>query len=112
MLMPGRNPHQSFLYIRSKLAPGLMRRRHGDLCTFVQDKRFREYSETLPEAGNACLDDQQRDRWSAVQPLTDEDIRIHAWLSDRLAELHYQRYGLWPRLRRLLFGHGSPRSPV
>jgi hypothetical protein len=41
----------------------------------------------------------------AVQPpLSLEDLRIHAWLSTRLALLHYEQHGLWPRLRRLLFG--------
>ena len=36
------------------------------------------------------------------QPLTEEDIRIHAWINERLALLHYERYGLWPRANRLL----------
>jgi hypothetical protein len=35
-------------------------------------------------------------------PLTDEDIRIHAWLNGRLAALHYERHGVWPRANRLL----------
>jgi hypothetical protein len=35
------------------------------------------------------------------QPLTEEDTRIHAWLNERLAALHYERYGLWPRANRL-----------
>jgi hypothetical protein len=38
-------------------------------------------------------------------PLSAEDIRIHVWLTERLAVLHYERYGLWPRLRRFLFGN-------
>ncbi len=43
-------------------------------------------------------------RWSAARPpLSDEDIRIHAWLSERLALVRYERHGLWPRVRRLLF---------
>jgi hypothetical protein len=33
-----------------------------------------------------------------------EAIRLHAWLNERLAVLHYERHGLWPRLRRLFFG--------
>ena len=37
--------------------------------------------------------------------LTAEDIRIHAWLADRLAVVHYEQHGLWPKLRRLLFGN-------
>jgi hypothetical protein len=36
------------------------------------------------------------------RPLTEEDTRIHAWLNERLALLHYERYGLWPRANRLL----------
>jgi len=27
------------------------------------------------------------------------------WLFERLELLHYERHGLWPRLRRLLFGN-------
>jgi hypothetical protein len=37
-------------------------------------------------------------------PLTEADIRIHAWLNERLAALHHQRHGLWSKIRRLLFG--------
>jgi hypothetical protein len=35
-------------------------------------------------------------------PLTEEDMRIHAWLNERLAALDYERHGLWPRANRLL----------
>jgi hypothetical protein len=35
------------------------------------------------------------------QPLTEEDLRIHAWLNERLAVVHYERHGLWPRANRL-----------
>jgi hypothetical protein len=39
-----------------------------------------------------------------VRPrLNAEDIRLHTWLFERLAAVHYERHGLWPRLRRLLF---------
>jgi hypothetical protein len=34
-------------------------------------------------------------------PLTEEDLRIHAWLNERLALLLYERHGLWPRANRL-----------
>jgi hypothetical protein len=34
-------------------------------------------------------------------PLTEEDLRIHAWLNERLAAIHYERHGLWPRANRL-----------
>jgi len=45
-------------------------------------------------------------RWSAARPrLTAEDLRLHAWLAERLAVLHYERHGLWPRLRRFLFAN-------
>jgi hypothetical protein len=42
---------------------------------------------------------------TARSTLRAEDIRIHARLAERLVVLHYQRYGLWPRLRRLLLGN-------
>jgi hypothetical protein len=38
-------------------------------------------------------------------PLTEEDIRLHAWLNERLAALHRERHGLWPTIRRLLLGN-------
>jgi hypothetical protein len=37
--------------------------------------------------------------------LTAEDIRLPAWLADRLAVVHYEQHGLWPRLRWFLFGN-------
>jgi hypothetical protein len=44
--------------------------------------------------------------WStARRPLSAEDIRVHAWLSQRLAVLHHERHGLWPKLRRFLCGN-------
>ncbi len=36
--------------------------------------------------------------------LTEEDIRIHTWLNERLAVLHRERHGLWPRVRRFFLG--------
>jgi hypothetical protein len=42
-------------------------------------------------------------------PLTEEDIRIHAWLNERLAALHRERNGLWSKIRRLLFGNHLAR---
>jgi hypothetical protein len=38
-------------------------------------------------------------------PVSAADIRVHARLVERLMLLHYERYGLWPRLRRFLFGN-------
>jgi hypothetical protein len=37
-------------------------------------------------------------------PLTAEDLRIHAWITERLAVLHRERHGLWANLRRFLLG--------
>jgi hypothetical protein len=37
-------------------------------------------------------------------PPTEEDIRIHAWLTERLAALDRERHGLWPRILRFLRG--------
>ena len=37
-------------------------------------------------------------------PLTAEDLRIHAWINERLAELHRERHGLWTKVRHILFG--------
>jgi hypothetical protein len=36
-------------------------------------------------------------------PLTAEDVRIHAWINQRLTVLHRERHGLWAKLRRFLF---------
>jgi hypothetical protein len=44
-------------------------------------------------------------RFPARPALSAEDIRIHTWLTERLALLHYERHGLWPRLKRFLFGN-------
>jgi hypothetical protein len=38
-------------------------------------------------------------------PLTAEDLRIHAWINDRLAVLHRERHGLWAKVRRFLLGN-------
>jgi hypothetical protein len=45
------------------------------------------------------------DDWTRVRrrrrpPLTEEDLRIHAWLSERLEALRHERHGLWPRAAR------------
>lgn len=42
------------------------------------------------------------------RPLTEEDVRIHAWLNERLAILARERRGLWPTIRRM-FGSLGPR---
>jgi hypothetical protein len=38
-------------------------------------------------------------------PLTAEDLRIHAWIDERLAALHREWHGLWAKVRRFLFGN-------
>ena len=38
-------------------------------------------------------------------PLTAEDLRIHAWINERLAALHRERHGLWAKVRRFLLGN-------
>jgi hypothetical protein len=51
---------------------------------------------------------EQREIENAAGPaptLTAEDIRIHACLVERLAVVYYEQHGLWPKLRRFLFGN-------
>jgi hypothetical protein len=43
--------------------------------------------------------------WFAPPAPTAEDIRMHAWIDERLAQLHRERYGVWSRVRRFLFGN-------
>ena len=38
------------------------------------------------------------------RPASDEEVRFHAQLSQRLFELHRERFGLWSRIRRFLLG--------
>ena len=67
---------------------------------------FREHHEAGYGRRPGCRDNPGHGRWSTVRrPPTAEAIRLHAWLSDRLAALHYERHGLWPKLRRFLFGN-------
>jgi hypothetical protein len=37
-------------------------------------------------------------------PLTAEDLRIHAWINERLAVLQRERHGLGAKVRRFLVG--------
>jgi len=48
-------------------------------------------------------------RLNVRAPLSPEDIRLHSWLAERLAVVHHERHGLWPRLRRFLFGNRLAR---
>jgi hypothetical protein len=71
---------------------------------------FREQREAENGAGPWRREGEWTNRWpTARPPLSAEDIRIHAWLSARLAMLSYERYGLWPKLRRFLFGNRLAR---
>src|SRR5260370_39369727 len=66
--------------------------------------RFREQRATGNGAGGARREGDGTNRWSTARPpLRAEDIRIHAWLIEHQAVLHYERHGLWPKLRRFLF---------
>jgi hypothetical protein len=65
---------------------------------------FREQRETGNGAGSVRREGEGTNTGSSARPpLSAEDIRLHAWLSERLAMLHYERHGLWPKLRRFLF---------
>jgi hypothetical protein len=65
----------------------------------------REEREGRNSAGFGSPQNQEDHRRSSTRPvLSAEDIRIHAWLNERLAVLHHERHGAWPRLRRFFFG--------
>jgi hypothetical protein len=67
---------------------------------------FREHGQTGNTAGSARRrGDEINGRFATRPPLTAEDIRIHTWLIERLAAVDHERHGLWPRLRRFLFGN-------
>ena len=67
---------------------------------------FREQRETGNGAGLARREGEGTNGWSTARPRPSaEDIRLHAWLTERLTMLHYERHGLWPKLRRFLFGN-------
>jgi hypothetical protein len=66
--------------------------------------QFREERETGNESGPARREGEWKSWRSIARPLlTAEDIRVHALLARRLAILNYERHGLWPKLRRVLF---------
>jgi hypothetical protein len=65
---------------------------------------FRQQRETRDGTEPARRQSEGANKWFTARPqLSAEDIRLHAWLSERLAALHRERYGLWPRFRRFLF---------
>ncbi|MGH7174311.1 MAG: hypothetical protein ACRELF_09755 [Gemmataceae bacterium] len=37
--------------------------------------------------------------------LTAEDLRVHAWINERLAMLHRERHGLWAKVCRFLLAN-------
>jgi hypothetical protein len=44
-------------------------------------------------------------KWSRRCPaFSTEEVGMRASLAQRVAELHYERHGLWPQVRRLFFG--------
>jgi hypothetical protein len=66
----------------------------------------REQWDTDHRAGPVRRGHPGANHWSTARPaITAEDIRIHTWLNERLAVLHHERHGFWPRLRRFLFGN-------
>jgi hypothetical protein len=67
---------------------------------------FREQGELENEARFAPRVGDESNRWSTARPRPSAaDIRVHAWLTERVAAVHYERHGLWPKLRRFLFGN-------
>jgi hypothetical protein len=87
--------------LRQELAPNVFQRELL-LETLRRKIYFRDQKE-LAEGPETTPRGQGRSRWSIIpQPPTDEDVRTHAWLAERLAVLHYERNGLGPRLRRFL----------
>ena len=73
---------------------------------------FREQREAKNGARLPCREGQGTSRWSTARPgLSAEDSRNHAQLNERLALLKYERHGLWPKLRRFLFGNHMLRWP-
>jgi hypothetical protein len=72
--------------------------------------RFRERNNPSKEPGPVHRGSQQFYRSFKFRPrITAEDIRVHSWLNERLAMLDYERNGVRPRLRRLLFDNSLVR---
>ncbi len=70
---------------------------------------LREQDETSDVVGTLRRDGKGITRQFTVRPPSDDDIRFGALLAERLAAIHYERRGLWPKLRRFLFGQ-SPSA--
>jgi hypothetical protein len=75
---------------------------------FLMAALEKELDARAPELGRKVwpsvrLESHQPRRWvDERRPLTEEDLRIHAWLSERLALLHREPQGWWPKVRRFL----------
>jgi hypothetical protein len=69
--------------------------------------RVQHYSDERAEVSREEFLLEVARRFTARPPLTEEDIRLHVWLMERLEAINHERRGLWPRLRRLLFGSRS-----
>jgi hypothetical protein len=66
---------------------------------------FRRHPDVAPEkflVDAVGRELRRREGWEAAgrTPLTEEDIRIHVWLNQRLAALHRERHGFGARIRR------------
>ena len=66
------------------------------------DLRERNERWTSVNAGEDSKDTSRR--FTTRPPLTPEYIRDSARLAQRLAAIHYQRHGLWPKIRKFFFG--------
>jgi hypothetical protein len=76
------------------------------LCALQWEILFRKQRETRKGAGVARLEGERTNKRFAIRPRTsDEDTRMHASVAERLAAIHYERCGLWPKIRRFLFGN-------
>jgi hypothetical protein len=122
MLMVAANPNDRISSAGSNRVPAVNRlakrvRRYFDqppevspeefLLEAVQREiHFREQREAGNGAGLARREGQGTSSWATHRrPVSAEDIRLHACLTERLAVLNYERYGLWPRLRQILLGN-------
>ena len=63
----------------------------------------REQREKWNAVGLTHAKGQTSTRWSTTHRRpSPEEIRLHAWLNERLARLHRERRALWPKLGRSL----------
>ena len=71
----------------------------------------REQREVRNGPGTVRGEGGESKRRSTGRPPSNDDIRFGALLAERLAMLDYERYGLWPKLRRFLFGNRAVQLP-